>query len=76
MAKTTGHRTNPWVAFLAGAVAMLAIGLAWLGWTRAHQAATSVRTGFQLPHTPSLPSVPTTPPPEGPKLPQIPARPR
>ena len=71
MAQTSDSRTRPWIAFVAGAVAMLAVGLIWLAWTRTHDAARVVRADVALPAA-DLPSIPTAPPPEGPQMPQLP----
>jgi hypothetical protein len=75
MAETSDHRSAPrnrtWIAFVAGAVAMLAIVLVWLALTRAQEASGSLRADIALPRPP-LPSLPTTPPPEGPHLPRVP----
>lgn len=76
MARTTGRRTNPWIAFIAGAVAMLLLVLVWMAWDRTREATSGLRADLAFPHGPSLPSLPTTPPPEGPKLPQLPTTPR
>ena len=64
-------KTRTWIAFAAGAVAMLAIVLAWLAFDRMHEAAGTLRADIALPK-PDLPSLPTTPPPEGPHLPRVP----
>ncbi|MDB5474947.1 MAG: hypothetical protein JWP49_458 [Phenylobacterium sp.] len=75
MAQRPDPRTEPqtrsWIAFLTGAVVMLAIVLAWLAWSRSHDAVRTVRADIALPR-PDLPSLPTTPPPEGPHLPPVP----
>ena len=68
---TPEPRTRPWIAFLAGAVAMLAILLMWLAWSRTQDAADTIRADVALPTT-GLPAVPTTPPPQGPRLPKLP----
>jgi hypothetical protein len=67
----TAPQTRSWIAFLTGAVAMLALVLAWLAWSRSQDAAGTIRADVALPR-PDLPSLPTTPPPEGPRLPSVP----
>ena len=69
--RRSGSTTPSWIAFLAGAVAMLAIVLVWLAFSGARDAAGTFRADVALPK-PALPSLPTTPPPEGPRLPPVP----
>jgi spore maturation protein SpmA len=75
MAQTSDRRpgspARSWIAFTAGAVAMLAIVLLWLALSRAHEAAGMLRANVAMPK-PALPSLPTAPPPEGPRLPPVP----
>ena len=70
MAYTSGHRSNAWAAFLAGAMVVLALGLAWLGWSSARDAS---RLALDLPaaQIPDMPQAPNLP--EMPKMPAIPA---
>lgn len=70
MAQGAEPRSRQWIAFLAGAVAMLALVLIWLAWSRLHEAA-SLRADVRLPST-DLPSLPSQPPPEGPRPPRMP----
>lgn len=72
MAHTSESRSRTWVAFLAGAVAMLAIVLLWLAWSRTDAAMRGAfRADMALPERPELP-LPNAPPPEGPRLPRAP----
>ena len=61
-------RTNPWIAFLAGAVAMLAVVLIAFAWLRGEQVADSLR--FALREAPDLPTLPHMP--DAPRLPDAP----
>jgi len=71
MARTTDPRPRVWIAFLAGAVAMLAILLIWVAWRAAQTAVTTtLRADMVLPRR-TLP-IPRTPPPEGPRMPKPP----
>jgi len=70
MAQRSQPRDRPWIAFVAGAVAMLAIVLAWLAWNRVENPG-AFRADVALPHA-ELPSLPTVPPPQGPQLPRLP----
>jgi hypothetical protein len=68
MADVSPRKTNPWIAFLAGGVAVLAavlIALAW--WRSAHLAENLTASLRAAPDLPSLPHMP-----EGPKLPKPP----
>jgi hypothetical protein len=70
--RPTDPRPRPWIAFLAGAVVMLAIVLVWMAWNATRSAITStLRADMALPHRSALP-LPRTPPPEGPHLPKPP----
>lgn len=72
MAHTSDQRGRPWIAFLAGAVAMLAIVLLWLAWTRTDgMVRGALRADIALPQAPEAPT-PNAPPPEGPHLPRAP----
>lgn len=68
MAETSPRRTSPWIAFLAGAVAVLAIVLLAVAWSHRGDAANGLK--LNLHDTPNLPSLPHMP--EGPKLPDPP----
>lgn len=59
-----------WPAFLAGAVVMLLIALAWLAWSRTDQAMRIIGR-LMVPRPPAA-DFPRTPPPEGPHVPKIP----
>lgn len=65
MAETRRRRASPWVAFTAGAVAMLALVLAWTAWNRLSEAPRriDVAVGPDLPHLPAprLPDAPRLP---------------
>ena len=71
MAHPADPRSRQWIAFLAGAVAMLALVMIWLAWSRLHDAAGTLRAEVALPSA-DLPSLPTNPPPEGPHPPRLP----
>ena len=68
MAEASPRRTSPWIAFLAGAVAVLAIVLAVIAWSHRGDAADGLK--MTLRSAPDLPSLPHMP--EGPKLPDPP----
>ncbi len=68
MAEVSGKRTSPWIAFLAGVVAVLALVLVVLAWTRGEQAAEGVK--LTLRDAPALPSLPKMP--DAPRLPDGP----
>lgn len=67
------HRTRPWVAFLAGAVAMLAVALAWAAFSQRDEASQAVRLAAEAadeampaiapPRLPEAPRIPDTPVP-------------
>jgi len=65
MAETSHGQTSPWVAFLAGAVVMLAVALLAFGWLRGERAvqgvALSLRDAPHLPRVPPLPDAPRLP---------------
>jgi hypothetical protein len=71
MAQTTDPRPRPWIAFLAGAVAMLVVVLVWMAWRATQTAMTVALRADMALHRPALP-IPRTPPPEGPRLPKPP----
>jgi hypothetical protein len=68
MADVSNRGTNPWIAFLAGAVAVLAVVLIVFGWSRGERAAVGLR--FALRDAPTLPAVPRMP--DAPRLPDAP----
>jgi len=68
MAEASPQRPGPRVAFMAGAVAVLAVVLIALAWMRAGHATEGMKLGLR--EAPSLPSLPRNP--EGPKLPNPP----
>jgi hypothetical protein len=59
------QRSGRWIAFVAGAVAALALGLAYLAWSRVQDAAgdlkLSVRPAAVFPQPPRLPDAPELP---------------
>ena len=73
MAEVSKRGTSPWVAFLAGAVAVLALMLALFGWQGgqrlADRVATSLRGAPDLPTAPQMPEGPRLPNPPVPKPP-------
>ena len=71
MVQNVEPRGREWIAFLAGAVAMLAVALVVFGWLRMRDTAGSLRSEMALPHA-ELPSLPSQPPPEGPHPPRLP----
>ena len=68
MADVSKRGTSPWVAFLAGAVAVLALMLALFGWQGGQRLADGVATSLRS--APDLPALPQMP--EGPRLPDAP----
>jgi hypothetical protein len=69
MAEVSNQRTSPWIAFLAGAVVMLAIVLIAFAWWRGEQAAQGVTLALR--NAPDLPPLPRMPP-DAPRLPGAP----
>jgi hypothetical protein len=68
MADVSKHGTSPWVAFLAGAVAVLAVMLVVFGWQGGQRFADGVAMSLRA--APDLPTLPQMP--EGPRLPDPP----
>ena len=68
MAQVSNERSSPWIAFLAGAIAMLAIVLILFAWWRAERAAEAFT--LTLRNTPDLPTLPHMP--DAPRLPDAP----
>ena len=66
----TARRTSPWIAFLAGAVAMLALALGWCAWRGGDDAGRAV--GAAVRAADSLPAIERPRLPEAPKLPDAP----
>lgn len=71
MARTSDHRPNPWAAFAAGAVAMLALALIWAAWFGGRMATgslldTAAGVAARTPHLP-IPRLP-----QAPRLPDAP----
>ena len=71
MAEVSDKPTNPWIAFMAGAVAVLVVVLIALAWSRGERAAEGVKLGLRdvralpsLPHTPDAPRLPDAPVPK------------
>lgn len=68
MAEVSKRGTSSWVAFLAGAVAVLALVLIVFGWQGGERLADGV--AMSLRDAPDLPTVPQMP--EGPRVPNPP----
>ena len=68
MAEVSKRGTSPWVAFVAGAVVVLALMLALFGWQGGQRLADGVAISLRA--APNLPTVPQMP--EGPRLPDPP----
>ena len=68
MADVSGKRTSPWIAFIAGAVAVLVVVLIALAWSSGQRAALGVKLSLRdAPTLPSLPNIPDAPRlPDGP----------
>ncbi len=69
MADVSGHeRTTPWIAFIAGGVAVLAVVLALFALTRGERLADTLGTALRdaptlrrMPHLPGAPGLPAPP---------------
>jgi hypothetical protein len=71
MAETSHGHTSAWIAFLAGAVVMLAVALLAFGWLRGERAAQGVVLSLRdAPHLPRLPPLPDAPRLPGAPIPQ------
>ena len=68
MADVSKRGTNPWIAFLAGAVAVLAVVLILFGWQGGQWLADGIAVSLR--DAPDLPTLPRTP--EGPRIPHPP----
>ena len=68
MPEASSRKISPWIAFVAGVVAMLAVALAVFAWSHRDHAADGLN--LTLRDTPSLPSLPHLP--QVPKLPDPP----
>jgi len=68
MADVSKRGTSPWVAFVAGAVVVLALMLALFGWQGGQRLADGVAMSLRA--APDLPALPQMP--EGPRLPNAP----
>ena len=68
MADVSKHETSPWIAFLAGAVAVLALMLVVFGWQGGQRFADNVMMSLRA--TPGLPTLPHMP--DAPRLPDAP----
>lgn len=66
----TDRRTAPWMAFCAGAVAMLALALAWAAFSQRDAAERAARMALQ-----AADAVPALAPPRLPDAPRIPNAP-
>jgi hypothetical protein len=71
MAETSRRRASPWVAFTAGAVAMLALVLAWTAWHRGREAVGRLDvtvspdlSRLNPPRIPDAPKIPDLPVPK------------
>ncbi len=64
------RRTAPWLAFFAGAVAMLAVALGWAAFSQRDEAAQAVRLAAE-----AADAVPALAPPRLPEAPRIPDMP-
>lgn len=64
------RRTSPWVAFAAGAVAMLALALAGYAWLSGDEATDAVRAAAEA--ADSVPSLPAPRLPDAPRIPDAP----
>ena len=68
MADVSNRGSHSWTAFIAGAVAVLAVVLIVFAWTRGERAAEGVASSLRdAPTLPSLPSIP-----DAPRLPDAP----
>jgi hypothetical protein len=70
VARTVERRTSPWIAFAAGAVAMLALALAYAAWESRDTAQGLVRAAAGAAQ--ALPEVPRPTMPDAPRLPDAP----
>ena len=70
MPRSVQPPTSPWVAFAAGAVAMLVFALAWFAWQGRDDAALLARTTGA-----AIRAVPELKPPRVPEAPRIPDNP-
>jgi hypothetical protein len=70
--RVTERPTTPWIAFLAGAVAMLAIALLWFAWQGRDEAAVAAKAAavamwsvpeLKRPRLPEAPHIPDNPVP-------------
>ena len=68
MSEVSNERTSPWIAFLAGAVVMLAIVLIAFAWVRGERAAEGLTLALR--DAPDLPTLPRMP--DAPRLPDAP----
>ena len=66
----TERRTRPWIAFAAGAVAMLAIALLIFAWQGRHEAAEVAKTAVAA--TKVIPDVERPKLPDAPRIPDAP----
>ena len=66
----TERRTSPWIAFVAGAVAMLAVALLWYAWQGRDDAGKTASAAIQ-----AAKSIPQIEPPRLPDAPRIPDAP-
>ena len=71
MAEVSNQRTSPWIAFLAGAVAMLVVVLVLFAWWSGERAAEGAKLALRnapvlptLPHMPDAPRLPDAPIPK------------
>jgi hypothetical protein len=66
----TERRTSPWIAFVAGAVAMLAVALLWYAWQGTDDASKTASAAIR-----AAEGIPQIKPPRMPEAPRIPDAP-
>ena len=71
MADVSDKRTSPWIAFIAGGVAVLVVVLIFFAWSSGERAANGVKLTLRdaptlpgLPHVPDAPRLPDGPVPK------------
>jgi hypothetical protein len=64
------RRINPWIAFAAGAVAMLALALIWYAWQGRDDAGRAAEAALKA--ADSLPAIAPPPLPDAPRIPDAP----
>jgi hypothetical protein len=66
----TERRTSPWIAFVAGAVAMLAVALLWYAWQGRDDATTAADSAIRA--ADAIPQMEPPRLPDAPRLPDVP----